>query len=135
MKKNMEVTSLSKLKEYASGQIVELPAFAEGQPFYARLKRPSMIGLAMKGKIPNALLGKANELFSGDQTVDTADENTLNQLGEILELFANEVFVEPTYQDMKDAGIELTDEQYMFIFNYSQLGVRALENFRPDTEN
>mgnify|MGYP003291494415 CR=1 FL=1 len=31
---------------------------------------------------------------------------------------------------LKEAGIELTDEQMMFIFGYSQNGVRQLESFR-----
>ena len=39
-------------------------------------------------------------------------------------------FVEPTYKELKAAGVELTDEQYMFIFGYSQNGVADLESFR-----
>ena len=33
-----EVTSISQLNEYAKGQLVELPSFGEGQPFFARLR-------------------------------------------------------------------------------------------------
>ena len=44
------------------------------------------------------------------------------------------MFVEPSWSELKNAGIELTDEQYMFIFNYTQEGVKALEPFREDEE-
>ena len=37
---------------------------------------------------------------------------------------------EPSFDDIKEAGLELTDEQMMAIFSYSQEGVKALESFR-----
>lgn len=130
------VTSIEQLKEYAKGQIVELPPFAEGQPFIARLKRPSIIGLAKHGKIPNHLLGKAGEIFVDSAGALDPDDNAMfKQLSELLEVMAEETFVEPAYTEMKEAGIELTDEQLMFVFNYSQQGVKALENFRTDAKN
>lgn len=55
-KNNTQITSLQNLKTYTKGQIVELPPFAEGMPFVARLKRPSMLALVKSGKIPNELL-------------------------------------------------------------------------------
>ena len=33
------VTSIEELKQYSNGTLVELPCFAEGQPFVARLKK------------------------------------------------------------------------------------------------
>ena len=41
-------------------------------------------------------------------------------------------FVEPSYNEMKEAGIKLTDEQLIFIFDYSQNGVKALDSFREE---
>ena len=35
----LTVTSIEDLKKYARGTIVELPCFAEGQPFVARLNK------------------------------------------------------------------------------------------------
>ena len=58
-----EITSLRTLQGYAEGQVVELPPFGEGQPFVARICRPSMLVLAKSGKIPNSLLETANSLF------------------------------------------------------------------------
>ena len=41
-----------------------------------------------------------------------------------------ESFVEPTYNELKSNGIQLTDEQQLFIFSYAQRGVDALKSFR-----
>lgn len=130
----LTVTSIEDLKQYSSGgNIVQLPSFAEGQPFVARLKRPSLLGMVKQGKIPNTLLVKANELFIQDGAgFDPEEQDMMAQMFEVLDIIAQETFVEPTYKEIKEAGIELTDEQMMFIFNYSQQGVKALESFRTE---
>lgn len=133
--KNREVniTSIEDLKNYANGTIVEMPPFAEGQPLVARLKRPSILGMAKQGKIPNTLLVKANELFlQSGAGLDTEEEDTMKQLYDVLDIIASETLVEPTYEEIKSVGLELTDEQMMFLFNYSQQGVKALESFRTE---
>lgn len=136
MKKVSEakVTSIEELREYQRGNIVELPPFAEGQPFYARLKRPSMMSMVKNGKIPNNLLTKANELFA-NRAVTAAtlsDANMMKDMFDVFDVICDAVFAEPSYTELKEAGIELTDDQYMFIFSYSQQGVKALETFRSE---
>lgn len=122
------VTSLETLKQYSAGQIVELPPFAEGQPFYARLRRPSMMSLVRHGKIPNELLHSANGLFTtGGSNLDTTDDKMMNQLFDLLEVMAEATFLEPTYKELKDAGVDLTDEQLMFVYSYSQEGIKAVK--------
>ena len=128
-----EVTSISQLNEYAKGQLVELPSFGEGQPFFARLRRPSMLALAKNGKIPNSLLATANRMF--DSSLDTKNENMLKDFYTVIETILEAAFVEPTYQEIKDAGIQLSDDQLIFVFNYTQQGVRALDQFRPNGKN
>lgn len=130
--KTEQVTSLEQLKQYANGSIVRLPDFAEGQPFIAKLKRPSILGMAKQGKIPNSLLVKTNELFVQSGSLDTEENSMMQEIYDVIDLIANETFVEPTYDEIKSTGIELTDEQMMFIFNYSQQGVKALESFRTE---
>lgn len=130
--KTEQVTSLEQLKQYANGNIVRLPDFAEGQPFYAKLKRPSILGMAKQGKIPNSLLVKTNELFVQSGSLDTEENSMMQEIYDVIDLIASETFVEPTYEEIKSTGIELTDEQMMFIFNYSQQGVKALESFRTE---
>ena len=132
---NLQITSIEQLRNYGAGQIVELPAFGDGQPFVARLRRPSMMSLAKKGQIPNELLNSANSLFEkgpqGLMQKGKFDDDTMSKLFDIIDVICSASFVEPTYQQLKDAGIELTDDQYMFIFNYTQNGVQALDSFRP----
>lgn len=130
--KTEQVTSLEQLKQYANGNIVRLPDFAEGQPFVAKLKRPSILGMAKQGKIPNSLLVKTNELFLQSGSLDAEENSMMQEIYDVIDLIASETFVEPTYEEIKSTGIELTDEQMMFIFNYSQQGVKALESFRTE---
>lgn len=133
LRKELKVTSLEQLKSYKGSALVELPPFAQGQPFVARLKRPSMFGLIKAGKIPNELIVQANKLFvSGSQVLRTNVMNPemFDELFSIIDVFCEESFVEPTYKQLKDAGIELSDQQKLFIFGYSQDGVEALKSFR-----
>ena len=130
----MEVTSLEALKSYSMGQLVELPPFAEGQSFVARLKRPSMLALVKAGRIPNSLLQSANTLFISG-TMDEKNKGAMSDVMEILDTVCDACFVEPTYQQIKDAGIQLTDDQLMFVFSYSQRGVKALDPFREEPKD
>lgn len=128
---NRKVTSIEVLKKYRDGEVVQLPSFAEGQPFIARLRRPSMLALAKNKMIPNELLTSANSLFEkGGNSFNALDEAMLTKMFDVMEVICEASFVEPSYREIKEAGIELTDEQYMFVFGYSQNGVRQLNSFR-----
>lgn len=125
------VTTASDLQSYSKGNVIRLPDFSEGQPFIARVRRPSMLSLAKQGKIPNTLLVSANELFAkGGSGVDKDNDNMLSDIYDIVNIICEAALVEPTYKQIKDAGIELSDNQLMAIFNYTQTGVKALESFR-----
>ena len=132
---NIKVTSIDQLKIMSGGEIVKLPPFIQGQDFYAKLRRPSMLKLVQSGQIPNSLLRTANMLFSGgvNEELDRDDE-FMKDLFDLIDVLAGAVFVEPSWSELKQAEIELTDEQYMFIFNYTQEGVKQLEPFREDEE-
>lgn len=128
---SMQITSLTSLEQYAQGQIVELPPFAEGQPFVARLRRPSMMVLIKSGKIPNALLATANSLFAGNGT-DPKNPEAFSDVVQVLDIICEASFLEPSWDQIQESGIQLTDEQYMAVFNYSQQGIKALDNFRQE---
>lgn len=129
----MNITTLADLQSYAAGTIVRFPDFAEGQPFVARVRRPSMLVLAKQGKIPNTLLTAAGELFSkGGAGMDADNENMLSDVYGICEVIAKASLVQPTYDEIQQAGMELSDDQIMAIFNYTQNGVKALEFFRKE---
>lgn len=130
-KSEQQVTSIADLKSYAQGQIVELPPFAEGMPFVARLRRPSMLFLAKTGQIPNTLLAKAGQLFNGGgASLDSDDTNMLSNVYDIAMVVIKASLVSPTIDEIHDAGLELSDDQIMAIFNYTQGGIKALEQFR-----
>ncbi len=128
----MKVTNLKDLKNISKGEVVELPSFSE-TPFIARLRQPSLVGLVANGKMPNHLIGLATALFNSDtakvnKTLES--QKGIKELYEIMLVVAEECLIEPTMQDIKEAGLELTDIQLTAIFNYSQRGAKVLENFR-----
>ena len=129
---DVKVTSIEELLQYKKGNLVELPPFSEGQEFNAILRRPSMMGLVKAKKIPNSLLTTANKLFEDGvkESFDSMNEQMLDDMLDVIEVICEASFVEPSYSQLKENGIELTDEQLMFVFSYSQVGVRALDSFR-----
>ena len=129
-------TSLQELAQYAKGRLVRLPDTAEGMPLFVRMKRPSLLDLISQGKIPNPLAGTANSLFmDGSKGLNKADTKQMKELTDILHIFCETSFVEPTYSEMKEVGFELSDELLMFVFNYIQAGTKALEKFRRKQES
>lgn len=128
---DLKVTTVSDLHAYGQGKVVRLPDFAEGQPFVVRIRRPSMLVLAKQGKIPNALMNSANELFaSGGSGMDADNPNMLSDIYDVCEVIAEAALMQPTYAEIKQAGIQLSDNQLMAIFSYTQNGIKALESFR-----
>lgn len=128
---NMSVTSIGDLQQYASGTVVRLPDFGAGQPFVAKLRRPSMLVLAKQGKIPNGLLTAAGELFTkGGNGMDTDNTNMLSDMYDIMHIICESALVQPTLQEIESSGLSLSDEQMTAIFNYTQTGIKALESFR-----
>lgn len=127
----LKVTSMSDLETYVHGVIVQFPPFAEGQPFVARVKRPSMLALVKSGKIPNTLLNEATSLFAkGANSMVGQNATTIDELFEVIEVIVDAALLEPTLSDVRKAGMELSDDQLMAIFTYTQQGVKALEQFR-----
>ena len=133
VQKELTVTTLADLEKYAAGTLVELPPFAEGQPFVARMRRPSMLQLVKEGQIPNALIASANKLFYKGGNVTEAelqDEKLMSNMLDAIRPLIASALIEPTLDDVEAAGLHLTDDQTMFIFNYTQEGVNALKDFR-----
>lgn len=129
----MNITSITDLQGYASGTVVRFPDFAEGQPFVARVRRPSMLVLAKQGKIPNGLLSVAGQLFAkGGSGLDADDNKMLAQMYDICKVVCEATLIQPTMAEIEGAGMELSDDQIMAIFNYTQTGIKALESFRKE---
>lgn len=128
----LNVTSLKELERYKNGDVVELPAFSPDKPFVVRLQRPSLLSLAKQGAIPNPLLPQANSLFFGSIASDRKDPDALKKTFDIIEIMCESAFLEPTYDEIKKVGIQLTDQQYLAVFNYTQEGVKALSTFHKE---
>lgn len=128
----MAVTSIEDLKKIAEGQEVELLGWNE-EPFICKLKRPSMLGLVANGDIPNPLLNAAYILFNGAKT--TKDVINMKEQKELLTIMAKAAMVDPTYDDLEKIGLELTDAQLLEIYNYTQIGIKALTSFRTKQKN
>lgn len=132
----MNITNITDLQSYSQGTVVRFPDFAEGQPLVARVRRPSMLVLAKQGKIPNTLLNAAGELFSkGGGGLDPDNTGMLGDMYDICEIICEASLVQPTLKDIKSVGMELSDDQLMAIFNYTQVGVKALESFRKEQKD
>lgn len=123
------ITSISDIKKYTQGTVVKLPSFDGEHPFYAKLKRPSLLVMVKTGKIPNSLINQATQLFQKGAG-SLGKDNTVSDMYDIMETICEAAMVQPTYKEIKDAGLVLTDEQMMAIFSYTQQGVKALEQFR-----
>ena len=129
----MEITSITDLQIYAAGTVVRLPDFTEGQPFVARIRRPSMLVLAKQGKIPNTLLTAAGELFSkGGAGLDADNKNMLGDMYDIMRIICEAALIKPTLSEIESVGLALSDDQMMAIFNYTQTGIKALQSFRKE---
>jgi hypothetical protein len=133
----MEVTSLETIRLASMGSLATIPGFGNGDTITVRLRKPNMLTLIKTGKIPNQLLNTAVELFDGGKRDGKKGYSgkELEDICTIMTAFCEASLAEPTYKELTDAGVELTQEQMIFIFNYSQGGVKSLEPFREQSED
>ena len=124
----LQVTSLSDIKREAEGELVKLKGWSN-KPFVARLKRCSMMGLVSKGVIPNSLMAVADELFNGKSK---NSKTSMTDSAKILKIIATEVLAEPRMEDLDKMDVQLTDEQLLELFQYSQRGLKGLQSFRKE---
>ena len=114
------------LDSIKTSQVVTLPGWC-GDTVEFELKRPSILALAAAGAIPNPLMKTARKLFYSGVSPDGGD---LAEEGRVLLEIARAALVKPSFDELEEAGIELTDEQLVAIFQFTQLGAKALDRFR-----
>lgn len=117
---------LISLESIKTSEVVSLPGWC-GDVIEMELKRPSVLALAAAGAIPNPLLKTARKLFYSGINPDGGD---LAEEGHVLLEVAKAALVKPSFDELEAAGIGLTDEQLVAIFQYTQLGAKALDRFR-----
>ncbi len=94
--------------------------------FKVKLKRINLMSLMATGKVPNPLIGTVVSLFKGDKEFKADSNESIKELNQLANFFAEQALAEPTYKDLKENGIELTDTQLMAIYNYALQGPIAL---------
>ncbi len=119
------------LETIKTSQVVTLPGWC-GDTVEFELKRPSILALAASGAIANPLMKTARKLFYSGVSPDGGD---LAEEGRVLLEIARAALVKPSFDELRKAGIELTDEQLVAIFQFTQLGVKALDRFRGFASN
>ena len=125
--------NLAALEKAANGEIVALPGWTEEQPFVARLKRASLTGMIRAGKIPNPLIAAAQKLYEG---LNKSRANaTFEETAKVIRLVVEEALAEPTMEQLKAAGLDLTEEQADQIYLYAIKGAKVLEAFRSQPAN
>ena len=132
-KKDTHITNLAALEKAANGEIVTLPGWTEEQPFVARLKRASLTGMIRAGKIPNPLIAAAQKLYEGLNKSRVSA--TFDEVAKVMRLVAEGALAEPTMQQLEAAGLDLTEQQVLLIYQYAIAGAKALEAFRSQPAN
>lgn len=117
---------MNSLDAIKTSKIETIPGWF-GETVEVELKRPSILSLAATGAIPNPLMKTARKLFYSGISPDGGD---LAEEGRVLLEVAKAALVKPSFDELEAAGIELTDEQLVAIFQYTQLGAKALDRFR-----
>ncbi len=114
-------------RAYAT-QRVSLPGWARGADFECALRRPGLVSMAAAaGFVPNPLMAAVEELFfPSGKTIKLPPEQQAKALHEI----ARYALVSPTLDELNQAGLMLTDEQYLAIYAFALKGVEGLGRFR-----
>ena len=131
-------------KSIDSGYQVEITGFrADEDPedtFPCVLKKIDLLAWLINGKVPNELSAAVEDLFNISKAKKkTVEEyNDIDQIREgykLNEWIARESMVEPKFDDLKDAGIYLSQEQLLDIYIFQMHGVNALKQFRDLNKN
>lgn len=121
------ITDFEKIKTECGAQEVVLSGW-DGGEITVKLRRPTLFSMAAGGHIPNPLLGAAEALFSGSaariKTMNIADT------AKVLRAIAKSALIEPEWERLEEAGIELTDVQLEEIFAFTVGGAAQLARFR-----
>lgn len=123
----LKITSIASLKKRASATaVVNLPGWDDGEPFVCRLQRSQLRTLMSQGKIPNPLMAAAQRLYEGSSSNAKAKYDDVLQ---VMEIIVKGAMVQPTYNELLENDVELTEQQFSAIFSYAQGGIKAAERF------
>ena len=125
-----EILNIEQLKQLAT-PIIEIPDFQNEGTIKVRVQKPRLMAMAAQGKIPNHLIGIANDMMFGGAKKKKENLNIKDAAG-MMELYCEVCLVEPRYEDFRDI---MTDEQMLAIFNWAMGTVSQLDNFRKNEKD
>lgn len=125
----MAVTDVKRLGRKLVELEYHLPGWVPGEDFVCRLRRPTLTGMtAAVGFVPNPLMPVVASLFL--PTGKKIDAIPQDQQSKAMQAMARYALVEPTFDEITEAGLELTDQQYAAIYAFALGGAAALDRFR-----
>lgn len=132
----MAVTPLETLLEMAPTQPEELAlsGWRPGTEISVRVKKPNFYTLLANNAIPNPLLPEMQKLFVRRQVAEEHAKGTQDFAKALIHI-AKACLVEPSYAQLEEAGVELTDDQLLEICMYATLGPELLRTFRSGTRD
>ncbi len=122
-----KVTTIEQLKQMVpKTEIIELEGFTENEPFVCEVRRSALRLAITAGKIPNSLMAAAQRMYEG---VSSRANANIKQMLEVMEIVVDDALVAPKLSELKEAGLELTENQMSAIFAYAQRGIKAVQPF------
>lgn len=124
----MAITSLDEIRALNAAQEIELSGWEPGTSFRCKARRPRLFEMAAAGEIPNPLLPIVEELFV--QNSAALAKRSVPDQSKALIALADMALVEPTVDEIHEAGAVLTDDQLLEIYTFVLGGAASLAGFR-----
>ena len=126
MENTLKAITIEELKKVKT-QIIQISDFSGEGTFNVEVRRPSLLTLATSGNIPNELIGDVNDLFFGKKEEKDIE---MVKLKEIYDGIVKATLVSPTFEELKENDIQLTEVQVGELYKYVVGGVKELKYFR-----
>lgn len=105
-----------------------LPGWKPDTEITVRVRRPSLYAMLAANAALNPLIPELNKLFT-ERNISSA-RSPGNAYAKALIAIAKECLVEPTYESLAEAGVQLTDDQLTDLMLYAIQGPEWLCTFR-----
>lgn len=135
----LKETTLEELRKIAQGEVIQTIGFAPGTTFNVRVKKivlENFLVADANGTIPNKLLDRADEIFENAKSNAKGEKKlSKKELKEITDLedhILRVIMVKPTFDEVKESGLELSLLQRQDILAHGFSNVDSLETFRNE---
>lgn len=121
-------TSIEEMARQGGVREITLSGWDGENDITVKARRPSLYAMAAAGHIPNPLLPAADSLFMANGAA--IQKSRFDDMAKMLDIIARETLVKPTFEELEQAGLTLTDTQYLEIYRFVIGGAASLERFR-----